>query len=86
LAQSASQSAGYTFFDRSGKLVAGENPAVKNAWDTTVKIQEAGLSAGLKSFEPSWGSGFKQAKFATIACPSWMLGVIKENAGAGAAG
>jgi cellobiose transport system substrate-binding protein len=86
LAQSASQSAGYTFFDRSGKLVAGENPAVKNAWDTTVKIQEAGLSAGLKSFEPSWGSGFKQAKFATIACPSWMLGVIKENAGADASG
>lgn len=86
LAQSASQGAGYTFFDRSGKLVAGSNPAVKNAWDTTVKIQEAGLSAGLKSFEPSWGSGFKQAKFATIACPSWMLGVIKENAGADASG
>ncbi|WP_396449129.1 ABC transporter substrate-binding protein [Actinomadura sp.] len=86
LAQAASQSVGYTFFDPSGKLVAGSNPAVKSAWDTTLKIQQAGLSAGLKSFEPSWGSGFKQAKFATIACPSWMLGVIKENAGAGAAG
>ncbi|TDD61419.1 extracellular solute-binding protein [Actinomadura darangshiensis] len=86
LAQTASQSAGYTFFDTSGKLVAGANPAVKSAWDTTLKIQQAGLSAGLKSFEPSWGSGFKQAKFATIACPSWMLGVIKENAGAQASG
>ncbi|TDC69626.1 extracellular solute-binding protein [Actinomadura sp. GC306] len=86
LAQTASQSTGHTFFDPSGKLVAGTNPPVRNAWDTTLKIQQAGLSAGLKSFEPSWGSGFKQAKFATIACPSWMLGVIKENAGAEAAG
>ncbi|SFO56051.1 extracellular solute-binding protein [Actinomadura madurae] len=86
LAQTASQSVGHTFFDPSGKLVAGSNPAVRSAWDTTLKIQQAGLSAGLKSFEPSWGSGFKQAKFATIACPSWMLGVIKENAGAEASG
>jgi cellobiose transport system substrate-binding protein len=86
LAQTASQSAGYTFFDTSGKLVAGSNPPVRSAWDTTLRIQQAGLSAGLKSFEPSWGSGFKQAGFATIACPSWMLGVIKENAGAEASG
>lgn len=86
LAQQASQTVGHTYFDPSGKLVASSNPAVRTAWDTTLKIQQAGLSAGLKSFEPSWGTGLKEAKFATIACPSWMLGVIKENAGAAAAG
>ncbi|SEG92081.1 cellobiose transport system substrate-binding protein [Thermomonospora echinospora] len=86
LAQQASQTVGHTYFDTGDKLVAGTNPAVRSAWDTTVKMQQAGLSAGLKSFEPSWGTGLKEARFATIACPSWMLGVIKENAGAQAAG
>ncbi|GAA1593417.1 ABC transporter substrate-binding protein [Actinomadura kijaniata] len=86
LAQQAGQAAGHTFFDPSGRFVAGANPAVRGAWDTTVRIQQSGLSAGLKSFEPSWGSGFKKAGFATVACPSWMLGVIKENAGAEASG
>jgi cellobiose transport system substrate-binding protein len=86
LAQQASQTVGHSYFDPGDELVADSNPAVKSAWDTTVKIQRAGLSAGLKSFEPSWGTGLKEAEFATIACPSWMLGVIKENAGAEAAG
>ncbi|WP_433324214.1 extracellular solute-binding protein [Spirillospora sp. CA-294931] len=86
LAQQAAQGPGHTYFDPGGTLVAGSNPAVRGAWDLTLKIKDAGLSAGLKSFEPSWGSGLKEARFATIACPSWMLGVIKENAGAGASG
>ena len=31
-------------------------------------------------------SAFKQAKFATIACPAWMTGVIEGNAGPDAKG
>jgi cellobiose transport system substrate-binding protein len=86
LVQNAGANTGYTFFDKSDKFVLGENPDVKAAWDTTVDMINAGLSAGLQSFAEPWNTGFKQAQFATIACPAWMTGVIEGNAGAGAAG
>jgi cellobiose transport system substrate-binding protein len=86
LAQNAGAGTGYTFFDKSDKLVLSENPDVKAAWDTTVAMINANLSAGLQSFSDQWTTGFKQAQFATIACPAWMTGVIQGNAGDGAAG
>jgi cellobiose transport system substrate-binding protein len=86
LAQKAGAGTGYTFFDKSDKFVLGENPDVKAAWDTTVAMINANLSAGLQSFSDQWTQGFKQAQFATIACPAWMTGVIEGNAGEGAAG
>ena len=45
-----------------------------------------GLSAGYKSFSDQWNAGFKQGTFATIACPAWMLGYIKGQAGDGQQG
>jgi cellobiose transport system substrate-binding protein len=86
LAQTAGAGTGYTFFDKSDKLVLAENPDVKAAWDTTVAMINANLSAGLQSFSDQWTTGFKQAQFATIACPAWMTGVIQGNAGDAAAG
>lgn len=86
LAQNAGANSGHTFFDTSDRLVIDENPDVKAAWDTTVAMIRADLSAGLESFSEQWTKGFKQARFATIGCPAWMTGVIKGNAGDAAAG
>jgi cellobiose transport system substrate-binding protein len=86
LMQTAGAGGGYTYFDRSGKLVLGSNPDVRAAWDETNKMTAAGLSAGLTSFSDDWAAGFKNSTFATVACPAWMLGVIKGDAGDGLAG
>ncbi|MDO9378467.1 MAG: extracellular solute-binding protein [Nocardioidaceae bacterium] len=80
------QGADETYFDRDGELVIESNPAVKDAWDTAVGISEAGLSARLKAFSNEWNAGFKNGAFATIACPAWMTGYIKDQAGEANAG
>jgi ABC-type glycerol-3-phosphate transport system substrate-binding protein len=71
----------HTYFDRDDNLVMDSNPAVREAWDLTVQMIQAGLSANLEAFTPPWNTAFKQGSFATIACPAWMLGVIEEQAG-----
>ena len=86
LMQMAGNSGGFTYYDKSNKLVIDSNPVVKQAWDKTMQVINAGLSANLQSWTDGWTAGFKNAKFATIACPAWMTGVIKGNAGDGAAG
>ncbi|WP_214320338.1 ABC transporter substrate-binding protein [Nonomuraea sediminis] len=80
------QQGDHTYFDTSNKLVIDTNPAVKSAWDITTRMVAAGLSAKLQMWGPQWNAGFKQGSFATIACPAWMLGLIKEQAGDGLAG
>ncbi|WP_327038707.1 ABC transporter substrate-binding protein [Micromonospora maris] len=84
--QTAGKAQGYHYYDTSNNLVVDSNPAVKQAWDTTMKIIGAGLSGKYGSWSEEWVSAFKQAKFATIACPAWMTGVIEGNAGADASG
>jgi cellobiose transport system substrate-binding protein len=82
LLQEAGKGEGHTYFDKSDKLVFDSNPAVKTAFDTVVEMTQAGLSANLPSFSTEWSAGFKQGSFATLSCPSWMLGIIEDNAGA----
>jgi cellobiose transport system substrate-binding protein len=82
LMQMAGQNAGYTYFNQEGEYVADQNPAVRQAWDQTVKFLDAGLSANLKSFTNEWNAGFKNGAFATIPCPAWMTGYIEGQAGA----
>ncbi|WP_425452909.1 ABC transporter substrate-binding protein [Prauserella flavalba] len=69
------------FFDRSDTLVVESNPAIKQNWDKVTAAVERGQSAGLVAFSNEWNSGFKSSAFATKTCPSWMLGVIEEQAG-----
>jgi cellobiose transport system substrate-binding protein len=80
------QSGDHTYFDREDALVIDSNPAVRSAWDQALEMDQAGLSAKLKSFSPEWNAGFKNGSFATIACPAWMTGYIKDQAGAENAG
>ncbi|WP_431977460.1 ABC transporter substrate-binding protein [Micromonospora haikouensis] len=86
LMQTAGNGSGYTYYDKSNKLVIGENPDVRTAYDLTTKMIAAGLSNNLQSFSNEWNAGFKNGTFATIACPAWMTGVIKGQAGDSAAG
>lgn len=70
-----------TYFDRDNKLVVDSNPAVKTAWDLANEMIEAKLTAKLAAFSEEWNAGFKNGSFATIACPAWMTGYIKGQAG-----
>jgi cellobiose transport system substrate-binding protein len=67
-------------YDESGNVIVATNPAVKQAWDTTVTAIQAGQSAGLSAFSPQWNTGFQKGQFATVTCPSWMMAYIKDNA------
>jgi cellobiose transport system substrate-binding protein len=80
------QSGGETYFDHDNNLIIDSNPAVKAAWDESLKMVDAGLSAKLKSFSNEWNAGFKNGAFATVACPAWMTGYIQDQAGEGNAG
>jgi cellobiose transport system substrate-binding protein len=75
------QASDHTYFDPDGTLVIDSNPAVRTAWDTSVQMIDAGITAKLKSFSNEWNAGFKNGSFATIACPAWMTGYITEQAG-----
>jgi cellobiose transport system substrate-binding protein len=76
----------YTYFDTEDTLVIDSNPAVKEAWDLSVDMIDAGISAKLRSFSNEWNAGFKNGNFATVACPAWMTGYIEEQSGEGNAG
>jgi cellobiose transport system substrate-binding protein len=75
------------YYDEAGTLVYATNPAVRSAFDTAATAATSGLTAKLEQFtDPGWDAGFGSGTFATIACPSWMIGYIKGKAGdAGAA-
>ena len=75
------------YYDASGALVYADNPAVKQAFDTAAGAASTGLTAKLEQFvDPGWDAGFGSGTFATIACPSWMIGYIKGKAGDAGAG
>jgi cellobiose transport system substrate-binding protein len=75
--QSANQ-----YYDASGKPIADSNPAIASAWQTAMSLSTQGLTAKLSQFSTPWNQAFTTGSFATIACPSWMLGYIKSEAGA----
>ncbi|WP_340287897.1 ABC transporter substrate-binding protein [Aquipuribacter hungaricus] len=70
------------YYDEAGELVYDSNPAVKAAFDLSAQAAADDLTAKFAQFEdPEWNPGFGNGAFATIACPSWMLGYIKGQAG-----
>ncbi|WP_432546099.1 ABC transporter substrate-binding protein [Kineococcus sp. SYSU DK004] len=70
------------YYDESGEPVWDTNPAVREAFDTAAEAGQEGLTAKLEQFnDPNWDPGFASGAFATIACPSWMIGYIKGKAG-----
>ncbi len=56
-----------------------ENKDIKTVYDTIVANLDQ--SARLKAWEEDWMASFQgEAKYATLACPSWMLGFVEEQA------
>jgi cellobiose transport system substrate-binding protein len=76
--QNAGAGPGHSFFDRNNNLVFGTNPAVKQAFDTSLKFAQAKMTADMSIFTPPWQTALKRDTFATLPCPSWMLGGIEE--------
>ncbi|MET8508433.1 ABC transporter substrate-binding protein [Streptomyces sp. NPDC004787] len=68
-----------------GELAWETSPGVKLAWNTAVSAARSGITAKLRQFDEkgTWNAAFKNSKFATVACPSWMTGIIKDQAGPG---
>ncbi|MFD5147605.1 extracellular solute-binding protein [Streptomyces sp. NPDC058401] len=69
------------YYDASGALIYENGPAVKSAWDASVRAAADGLSAKLDQWSPPWNQAFSSGSFATMPCPAWMLGYIKGQAG-----
>ncbi|AXK33255.1 carbohydrate ABC transporter substrate-binding protein [Streptomyces armeniacus] len=68
-------------YDKSGELIYKKSPAVKTSWDLAMRAAEAGMTAKLKQFDTEWDQAYANGDFASVVCPPWMLGYIKEKAG-----
>jgi cellobiose transport system substrate-binding protein len=86
LMQEAGKGSNQTYFDQGNKFVMESNPAVKAAFDETVKMSQAGLANGVQFLSDPWSQALKKDAFATAPCPAWMLGQIKQFAGDGQSG
>ena len=77
----ASQPTQYS--DASGKLVYATSPGVQTAWNLSTEAVADKLTAKLQQFDSNntWNAAFKTNKFATVACPSWMVGLVATNSG-----
>ncbi|HLU73317.1 MAG TPA: extracellular solute-binding protein [Nonomuraea sp.] len=81
LSQEAPKNGNVSYFSKDNQLVLESNPAVKTAFDWVQKFSQEGLTAKLQAFSPPWNKAIKGGDFATMGCPSWMLGVISGAAG-----
>ncbi|MEV4115416.1 extracellular solute-binding protein [Nonomuraea sp. NPDC049695] len=86
LYQEAAKNGNVTYFDKDNNLIVDKNPAVKSAFDFATKMSQQGLTAKLRNFTDEWAAGTQKGAFATVGCPSWMLGVVSGNAGDGGKG
>jgi cellobiose transport system substrate-binding protein len=74
------------YINKDDSLAIESNSEIKKAWDKVTGAAKRGQTAKLTAFSNEWNSGFKQGAFATKTCPSWMLGVVKKQAGTENAG
>ncbi|MDR2374496.1 MAG: ABC transporter substrate-binding protein [Bifidobacteriaceae bacterium] len=71
----------YPYEDQDDNVIADTNPDVKAIFDqVTTAALDDGLSAGLQQWNDDWGQAFQNGAFATILCPSWILGPIQDYA------
>jgi cellobiose transport system substrate-binding protein len=69
------------FVDETGKTDVAGSPGVQAAWKYASDAATAKITAGLAQFSPQWNKGFSGAKFATLSCPTWMMGYIQSQMG-----
>ena len=68
------------YYTAGGSVIAGTNPKVRSAWNTTMQAIKMNLDAGYSAFSNDWNTGFKKGTFATVTCPAWMMGYIQGQA------
>jgi cellobiose transport system substrate-binding protein len=84
------QVGGEMFYDKDNQIFqadgktpfAASSAAVKQSWDTAIKMVDAGITAKTSTWSNEWSAGFKNGVFAATFCPSWMTGIVKDNSGA----
>jgi cellobiose transport system substrate-binding protein len=54
---------------------------VQSAWQYATQAAQDGITAGLPQFQTPWNKAFSNGAFATLACPTWMMGYIQGQAG-----
>jgi cellobiose transport system substrate-binding protein len=81
LSQEGPKNGNVSYFDKSNQLIVDKNPAIKTSFDWVQKFSQGGLTAKLQAWSPAWDKAIKGGGFATMGCPSWMLGVIEGKAG-----
>ncbi|MBK6046786.1 ABC transporter substrate-binding protein [Streptomyces sp. MBT55] len=69
------------YYDASGELIYDKNPAVKEAWDTSVEAAEAGLSAKLDQWSPQWNQAFSAGSFGDAGKGKWDIAKLPGGAG-----
>jgi cellobiose transport system substrate-binding protein len=67
-------------YDSPDHVAVATNPAVKRAWSLSVQVTQLGLTAKAPAFSQDWTAGLSRGAFATLACPSWMMAFIQEQA------
>ncbi|MGW2254915.1 ABC transporter substrate-binding protein [Kitasatospora sp. NPDC001660] len=67
--------------DEGGRLDYRNSAGVQSAWDLSLGAAQAGISAGLKQFDPQWNQAFANSAFAAVVCPSWMTAIIAGKSG-----
>ena len=72
----------YSSSDTEEQLIPlADNAPMKELYSSTLKASvDDKLSGGLAQWSQDWTNAFQTGKFATMLCPSWMLGVIEGNA------
>lgn len=68
-------------YTASGKLDYKKSKGVRESWDLAMRAVEGKMTAKLKQFDTQWDQAYSNGAFATVVCPPWMLGYIKEKAG-----
>lgn len=74
------------YFATDGSYIAGRNPALRRAFTLAGELAADGETAGVQPFTQAWSTAIRRGAVATVACPSWMLTLIRESAGPSAKG
>lgn len=74
------------YFNEQNELYIEDSEAVQYSWDIAEQLIEEELTGQQDMWSDDWTAAIQAGTFATMPCPSWMLGQIEENAGEDAEG
>lgn len=68
-----------TYEDADGNVIATENPAVRETFDTVIE-KGVPISAYAGQWSEDWYASMANGEFAAMLCPPWMHGIISGEA------